>query len=257
MPRIETTAGQLKYAARGTGPALVCIHGAGGSHTHWGYQLRDLAPRARVIAIDLPGHGGSAGPGHTSIGGYGTALLAMLDALQIGSAFLAGHSLGGAVALQTTLDAPERVRGLALLGTGAHLSVSPAILDSIHNNRADTIALLAKLFYARDASPMLRQRSVEELSAGDPATLHGDFVACNGFDVRARLGEVACPTLVLVGEADRMTPPAQSQELADGIARAQMQIIANAGHMAMIEQPQAVSAALGAWLESAHKKATP
>src|SRR5215212_8694137 len=112
------------YLKRGrSGPALVCIHGAGGTHAHWGYQLRDLSAVAQVYAIDLPGHGRSAPPGRGSIAGYAAALYDWMDTLGLDRAALIGHSMGGAVALWMALEAPERVAGLGLVGAGGRMRV--------------------------------------------------------------------------------------------------------------------------------------
>src|SRR5262245_48599923 len=110
---MATTAEPIFYLKRGnTGPPLICVHGAGGTHQHWGNQLRDLSGIAQVYALDLPGHGRSAPPGRDRIVGYVETLLAFMDGLALTAAALVGHSMGGAVALQAALDAPERVSGL-------------------------------------------------------------------------------------------------------------------------------------------------
>jgi pimeloyl-ACP methyl ester carboxylesterase len=140
------------------GPPLVLVHGAGGTHRHWPEELRAL-PGRRVLALDLPGHGGSPGPSLSSIGAYARSVLAALDALEIPSAVLAGHSMGGAIALTLALEAPSRVAGLALVATGAKLRVSKFVLDAT----ADPAALAASAGTMSDyafgaaAGPALRQ----------------------------------------------------------------------------------------------------
>jgi len=135
VPTIATLDGDMFYLKRGTsGPVLICIHGAGGTHAHWGYQLRDLANIAQVYTIDLPGHGRSAPPGRTAIAGYGAAILGFMDVLELRRAALAGHSMGGAIALWLALAAPERVAGLGLVGAGGRMRVAPAILAGLWNH---------------------------------------------------------------------------------------------------------------------------
>ena len=112
------------YTKRGNqGPTVVCIHGAGGSHLHWGYQLRELATTAQIIAVDLPGHGRSDQPGRSSIHDYSQAIIAFMDAIGCEQAILVGHSMGGAISMWTAFEAPERVSGLGLIGTGGRLRV--------------------------------------------------------------------------------------------------------------------------------------
>src|SRR5574337_242258 len=110
------------------GPLLVLVHGAGGTHRHWPEEVRAL-PGRRVIALDLPGHGGSPGPAPGTVAGLARSVLGLLDALGVPGAVVAGHSMGGAVALTLALEAPARVAGLCLVGTGARLRVSPAVLQ--------------------------------------------------------------------------------------------------------------------------------
>ena len=107
---------------------LVLIHGAGGSHLHWGVAVRTL-PEGDVYALDLPGHGRSAGSGRTTVAQYASWVIRLLDALGIERAVMAGHSMGGAIAQTAALEFPEGVRGLVLVGTGSRLRVVPSILE--------------------------------------------------------------------------------------------------------------------------------
>ena len=245
MPVVSTPAGDIFYLGRGRGgTALICVHGAGGTHAHWGYQMRDLSDAGLIYTIDLPGHGRSAPPGRTTIAEYGAALLDMLDVLGLERAALAGHSMGGAIALWAALQAPERVAGLGLVGTGGRLRVAPAILDGLSRDLLATIRLIVGYSYAPTASARMRLRAEESYAECDPIVYRGDFVASNGFDILARLPEIGCPTVVVCGTEDHMTPPKYSEALRDAIPGATMALVPGAGHMVMIEQPAAVSAAL-------------
>lgn len=245
MPIATTQLGQLFYAQRGrAGSAVLCIHGAGGTHAHWGHQLRDLAAVARVYALDLPGHGRSVPPAHEQIAGYADAALALLDVLGLERATLIGHSMGGAVCLWAALHAPERVAGLGLVGSGARLRVLPELLAALEYDPPAALRQLAELSYAPDAPAALREQGLRAALASDPAACRADFLACNGFDCLARLGEIRVPTAVVVGAHDRLTPPKYARAMHAAIPGARLYDIASAGHMAMIEQPAAVSAAL-------------
>jgi pimeloyl-ACP methyl ester carboxylesterase len=249
MPTIETEHGELFYAEAGAGDTvLVCVHGAGGSHQHWGHQLKGLAAVARVIALDLPGHGRSAGVGHSAIADYSEATLALLDALGLETALLLGHSMGAAVALHTALHAPERVVGLGLLGAGAKMRVAPAFLDGLLSDPLVTIRTLHSYFYGSQADSELVAKSEAAYVQGNPRLLRGDFLACDSFDVSGRLGDITAPTLIICGDEDKLTPPKYSQFLHSGIAGSGLHLVPGAGHMVMIEQPEVVNKAITAWL---------
>jgi pimeloyl-ACP methyl ester carboxylesterase len=245
VPTISTSAGDIFYLKRGnTGPPLICIHGAGGTHGHWGYQLRGLSDIARVYTLDLPGHGRSAPPGRDTIVGYATAVRALMDGLGLGRAALAGHSMGGAVALQAALDAPERVIGLGLVGAGGRMRVAPAILDGLGGDRLATIRTIVEYAYAPDVPVRMRRQAEATYALCDPTVYRGDYLACDAFDVLSRLNEIGCPTAVVCGTADRMMPPKYAKALCECIRGSTLTLIAGAGHMAPIERPAEVSAAL-------------
>ena len=112
-------------------PAVVFVHGALHDHSVWTLLARWFAHHGHaVLALDLPGHSRSAGPPLESIGALAHWLLEVLDAAQVGSAALVGHSMGSLVALEAAALAPQRARRLAMIGTAYPMAVSPALLDT-------------------------------------------------------------------------------------------------------------------------------
>jgi pimeloyl-ACP methyl ester carboxylesterase len=231
------------------GPPLVLVHGAGGTHAHWPAEVRAL-PGRRVIALDLPGHGRSAGPSPRTLAGFAESVIALLDALQIDAAVIGGHSMGGAIALTLALAAKARVAGLVLVGTGAKLRVAPIILQlaSDEATRAAAGDAIADASFGSAASPALRRAFAEGLEANPPGLVHDDFAACDSFDVMARLFEIDAPTLIVCGEEDRLTPPKYSEHLQGAMsaprARPRLTRVPNAGHAVMLEAPRVVAAAI-------------
>jgi pimeloyl-ACP methyl ester carboxylesterase len=251
---LETTRGTLFYVQRGTGqPVLVCVHGAGGTHQHWGCQFAGLRDTARVIALDLPGHGRSPGPGCTSIADYSAVLLAALDALALQQVIVAGHSMGGGIALSTALEAPQRVAGLVLAGTGARLPVSSALYNLLTLDFSAAIRLMVDGIYDQSTTPKRKDRAIAAFMQIEPGVFRGDLLACDAFDVRSRLAEISCPALVICGNADHMTPPGFSRALQEGIAAAELVMLPHAGHMLTLEQPEAVTGAMQSWITSRYK----
>lgn len=236
-------------------PAIVFLHGAGANHTIWLEQMKALREQAWVILPDLPGHGRSEEIPGLTIDEYASAMLPFLQALLARipagderGLVLAGHSMGGAIALAAAFMRPSLFSGLVLVGTGARLGVSRDILEGLVEAPNETQALVARWSFASGADPALILRTMKDL-AGTPArrTL-ADFHACNAFDVRDRVGEIALPVLLVCGREDRMTPPKYSEFLHDRIPRSMLRIIEGAGHGVMIEAPGAVSGAIGEFL---------
>jgi pimeloyl-ACP methyl ester carboxylesterase len=222
---------------------LVFIHGAGGSHLNWPPQLRRLAG-ANTYALDLPGHGQSAGRGRSSVSAYADFVAAFLETLGVEKATLVGHSMGGATALDFALRYPEGLAGLVLVGSGARLRVALAILDGIRQDFQAAVRLVCDWAFALDAPEQLKRKGRRQMGQTHPDVLYGDFAACDAFDVMDRLGEIRCPTLAICGTADRLTPPKYSTYLRDNITGARLSLIEGAGHMVMLEQPEAVSQAI-------------
>jgi pimeloyl-ACP methyl ester carboxylesterase len=223
-------------------PPVVLIHGAGGSHLYWPAEIRRLNPY-RILAPDLPGHGKSKGRGLQSVNAYAASMVKWLDALNLPRAVFVGHSLGSAIALRIALDFPEIVLGLGLLDAGVRLRVHPDILENLSSERTYRLAIetIISLAFSPHAPERLVELAAQRMSETRPTVLHGDFLACDTFDVMERVSEITQPTLVICGSDDRLTPPRYSQFLADRIPGARLRIIPNAGHMVMLEQPQAVA----------------
>jgi pimeloyl-ACP methyl ester carboxylesterase len=158
--------------------------------------------------------------------------------------------MGGAVAQTVALTHPERVTGLILVGTGARLRVVPRILDLFREDPPRGAGLVASLAYSPTTEPGTVVEAEQALSETPAVVTVGDYLACDGFDVMARLGAIRVPTLVLVGRDDRLTPPKYAAFLASQIPNARLVEIAAAGHFPQLEQPRVVNAAIRDFLAS-------
>jgi pimeloyl-ACP methyl ester carboxylesterase len=254
MPILADTYYHLfEGSQEGQKPAVVLIHGAGGNHLYWPSNVRRL-PGYRVYAIDLPGHGKSEGRGQQTIAAYVEAVLRWMGTLTLHSAVFVGHSMGSAIAMSLALDHPEHVLGLGLVGAGARLRVADLLLDSASSSTTfhNAVDMLVSWSFASQAPEQLVTLAARRMAETRYSVLHGDFLACDAFDVTDRLDEVRCPTLVLCGAEDKMTPKRDSQYLADRIPGATLEIIPDAGHMVMLEQPASVGASLLGFLDNIH-----
>ena len=244
----HAVAGQKSYfVRRGPIPAsqhpVVFVHGAGGTHQHWLYQIRDLS-QALAYAMDLPGHGRSEVPGRNSIREYASWLVDFLDAVELERVVLVGHSMGGAIALSSALSFPERIAGLGLVATGGRLRVSPTLLETIQQDPEAAVSAICRSAFGPGVPPQMLRQGRQQMESVPADVLRGDFRACDEFDVISRLGEIAAPTLVLCGTCDALTPAKYSVYLRDHIQGSQLSLIEGAGHMVMLERPQEVLKAL-------------
>jgi pimeloyl-ACP methyl ester carboxylesterase len=228
---------------------VVFIHGAGGSGHFWTSQVQGLAGRVNAVALDLPGHGRSGEGGKDTVAGYSRTVIEFIDALAAPKTIPCGLSLGGAIVLQLLLDSGERFRAGILIGSGARLKVSPAILEAIENDYPGFVEMICKFASSGNTHPNLVEPFRDCLTKCDPGVTYGDFQACGRFNVAERLDEISVPVLVISAEDDQMTPPKYAQFLEDGIPNAARIHIHDAGHIAPMEKPQAVNRAIIEFLD--------
>ncbi len=234
----------------GSGLPVVFLHGLGMTRTGWDAQLAALSDRYRCVAWDMPGYGASPALEHFSLEAAADAAAGLITQLG-GSSHVVGMSMGGMVALQLALRHPACVRSLSLVDTSPAFGLDGT--DSEEWKAARLAPLLAGAEVADFAEPVLRgvmapdpdpavvAAAVASMLRVPRAGLMQAIAALPDHDLRARLGEIAAPTLVVVGELDEETPPAYAEALAVGISGARLEVIAGAGHMTPFEAPAALS----------------
>ena len=230
---------------------IVFIHGTGDSNRIWRPQLDYFGP-SRATAIDLPGHGERADtlPESPEVYGYTKAAHEIvIDELGLDHPIIAGHSLGGAIALTMGLEYGTDLGGLILIGTGARLRVLPELLAAAQTTPHKAGLQLKTLAVASTTPVTMPTELMDEQVTPGSNIVYRDLVACNSFDCMARLGEISLPTLIICGAEDRLTPVKYSQYLHDHIAGSTLRIIPGAGHYVFREQPQAFNSAIEEWLQ--------
>jgi pimeloyl-ACP methyl ester carboxylesterase len=235
------------------GRKLLMLHAAGSNAHSWHYQYDALGVTHCPIALDLPGHGRSAGvEGLASVQDYADFADAFLDALKIESAVIAGRSMGGAVAMQLALRHPKRVQALVLIATAAKLNVPKERVDQWH---AVTMGRASQPFTNDGYSPKTIAEKPEVIREGwgeqirtDPRVRWGDMVACSKVDLREEIGKIDKPALVIAGADDSITTPQDAEFIAGRIKGARLEVIREAAHNVTTEQPQAVNAAIETFL---------
>lgn len=234
-----------------TRPPVILIHGAGGTHLSWPPQIRRLADE-KIYALDLPGHGKSEDAGRQSIDEYADDVIAFMDELKMRAAVIVGHSLGSAVALTLALKYPKQVLGLGLLGSGSRLRVSPILLETAGNPNTfeSAVEMVNGNCFCSETPQNLIEHSKRTMLEIRPPVLLGDLLACNEFDVTSQLDKIAVPTLIICGAEDKMTPLKFSELLQSGTANSQLHVLDKAGHMVMLEQPDAVADLLKQFIDN-------
>ncbi len=228
------------------GQAIMFIHGAGGSHRQWVNQVAELGREHLVVAPDLPGHGLSGGVPLDSISAYRGFIEDLADVLFGMPFYLAGHSMGGAVAMDYALNNPGRLAGLILIGTGSRLKVKKEILDALKNGII--FDGLENFLYGKNTPGNMLAAAAQEIKSVAPEVFYNDFLACDNFNVDHLLDSINVPTLVVSSSQDVMTPVKYGRRLADGIPGALFKIIESAGHMMMLEQPAGLNRSINEFI---------
>lgn len=251
----------------GGGTPLVLIHGFPLSRGVWEPQVESFRVAHRVVAPDLRGFGtspprGAATSRAVSMESYADDVAELLGELGIGSAVVAGHSMGGYVAFALARRHPELLAGLVLVATRAGAD-SPeaatgrrAAAEKVRQEGREGVAALVEGMVPKMLAPGADDpdllEAVRRFMAS--ATPEGTIGALLGMaerpDSTPLLGEIEVPTLVVTGADDTLIQPAESEAMAAAIPDARLEILPDAGHLVAYEQPEAFDRVLGEWLEA-------
>ena len=222
-------------------PTLVFIHGAALTGVFWESQVRSLTEFANTVAIDLPGHGLSQGPGKENVSDYAQSVMDFIDLIEAPRPVPCGLSMGGAITQQLLIDNRDRFPAGILINTGARLKVMPLVFETIEKNYSDFVEMLCISAISRKSDAEELRVQIEACSKCQPDVALGDFRACDGFDVMEKLRLIKAPVLVLSANDDNLTPFKYGTFLEKNIRNAQLVTIEDAGHLSPIEKPQEVN----------------
>ncbi|MER5429438.1 4-carboxymuconolactone decarboxylase [Streptomyces sp. NPDC002588] len=246
----ETPMNTLQYRFDGPEDAPVLILGPSlGTTWHmWDRQVPELAQQWRIFRYDLPGHGGAPAYPGGSVVDLAERLLATLDGLGVQRFGYAGCALGGAIGVELALRHPERVASLALIAASPRFGTADEFRQRgviVRTNGLDPIARSSPDRWFTSgfaaAQPAITEWAVQMVRTTDPGCYISACEALAAFDVRAELGLVGVPTLVLVGSDDQVTGPAEARTLVAGIPDARLAVVPGASHLVPVEQPAAVT----------------
>lgn len=240
-------------------PSVVFVHGAEHDHSVWILQSRYLAHHGYgVLAVDLPGHGRSAGAPLVSVEDQADWVAALLVAAGAKQAAIAGHSMGSLIALECAARHPGLVAKIALLSTASPMKVSPELLDATKNNESlaqDMVTIWSHAAYAQypnNPGPgfWVIGEYLRLMQRQKPGVMHVDFSTCNDYTGgAAAAAKLRCPALFLIARRDAMTPARSAQAFAQTVEGARTVMIEGSGHNMMGEKPDEVLDALIAFLK--------
>ncbi|WP_338702010.1 4-carboxymuconolactone decarboxylase [Streptomyces sp. Q6] len=246
----ETPKNTLQYRFDGPDDAPVLILGPSlGTTWHmWDRQIPELTQQWRVFRYDLPGHGGAPAHPAGSVAELADRLLATLDEVGVQRFGYAGCSLAGAIGAELALRHPHRVASLALIAASPRFGTADEFRQRgviVRSNGLDPIARTSpERWFTQGfatAQPAITDWAVQMVRTTDPGCYIAACEALAAFDVRAELGAIGVPTLVLVGSEDQVTGPAEARTLVAGIPDARLAVVPGASHLAPVEQPAAVT----------------
>ena len=228
-------------------PVVAFVHGASMNRTVWSSQARWFAHHGyAVLAVDLPGHGHSEGPPLASIGAIADWLMSVLDAVGVTTVSLVGHSMGSLPVLEAASCYPSRCSRIVLLATSAPMPVAGALLENARINShaaCDMVTIWGHSHAAQmggsDAPGLwMTGGGMRLLERGADGVLYNDMKACNDYtNGLEAAAAVTCPTTLVLGECDMMTPPRNARALVDALPDARMIVLEGCGHMMMAERP--------------------
>ncbi|MFE2510208.1 bifunctional 3-oxoadipate enol-lactonase/4-carboxymuconolactone decarboxylase PcaDC [Streptomyces naganishii] len=246
----ETPPNTLQYRFDGPEDAPVLILGPSlGTTWHmWDRQIPELTRQWRIFRFDLPGHGGAPAHPAGAVSDLAGRLLATLDGLGVHRFGYAGCALGGAIGVELALRHPERMASLALIAASPRFGTADEFRQRgvvVRTNGLDPIARTSPDRWFTSgfaaAQPAITDWAVQMVRTTDPGCYIAACEALASFDVRAELGRVGVPTLVLVGSEDQVTGPAEARTLVAGIPDARLAVVPGASHLVPVEQPAAVT----------------
>lgn len=246
----------------GDGPAVLFVHGLGGSANGWLAQLEACRSRGwRGLAHDQRGCGRSEKPeGPYSVDAWAADAVRLLDALSVERVALVGHSVGCMVAQRAAAILGERAWALALCGGALSwpAEAGPVFEERARLARTGRTDLIAEAVAATGLSERCRREDprlhglMRELIAGNDPTGYAESAAATARGKMADLDSLRCPVLAFCGEVDPVTPPAAAEAIAEAVADGSTAVVVGAAHWCMLEDPDATNRVLFGFLEGRH-----
>jgi pimeloyl-ACP methyl ester carboxylesterase len=233
------------------GQRILYVHGTGCNGGLWNRHMAEIAEAHTPVAIDLPGHGKSSGAGFRGVADYTHFVMELASSFGWERYLVAGHSLGGAIALATATYDHTHVSGMLLIDTGARLRVNPEILDAAREAAAQGQAIpLPRWSFAEKTTQSVIDAVGRKFADTPPEVTLKDWISDDSFDFLNRLGNITVPTLAICGQEDQLTPVRYHEFFRDHLPNCQLEVVPDSGHWPYAEQPELFDRAVRGFLDS-------
>jgi 3-oxoadipate enol-lactonase len=263
--KIEINDIELFYEEHGspTGKTIVFIHGFPFNHEMWRPQIELLRSRYRVVAYDVRGHGQSAvGDGQYMIEFFVDDLISLLDHLRVERPILCGLSIGGYITLRAVERHLERFRAMILCDTSSEADTNEAKLKraaTVRVVKRDGVNPFAETFVKSVFAPETFAKKPETvqfikriIESTSPTGVSGTLLALAArSETTSSLSKMKIPTLIMVGEHDKLTPPSLSEMMHSKLPASELHLIPRAAHLSNLENPEEFNRHLSRFLENA------
>lgn len=228
-------------------PDILLIHGAGGTALTMQRLLHKLAPYANGLALNLPGRD-NGGPALDHIEKLAAYVAGFIDGAQT-RPWILGHSLGAAIALETARMWPDMAAGLILVNASTSLPLSEPFMERLVKDIPMAMGGFLQKAAGPGAGPAIADTALATINSLPPQTVINDFKACRTYNALPYLKDITLPVLVVYGEDDVITRPAEAREIASKLANATMAGIEHMGHMGILEAPDKIAGQIGRFLQ--------
>lgn len=246
--------GTLSYRKNGDfpGTAIILIHGAVGDSRLFRYQLKYFGSRYKTIAVDLPGHGHSYAENMPGMDDFINAIEFLLEAEEIGSCVLVGHSMGGGVCLEAYGRRIRAIAGMVLVSTSPVLPVSPELVSMLERDDMDALAELIIGTVFSKKIDLLVGFARNGLYGKSRDIIEKDIEICKKMDYTNTLPRIDVPVLVIANRFDRVISCDMSVSLHKGIRNSRLVVFEEGGHIPFFENPNSFNTEVDAFLNEIH-----